>query len=84
MSSKNSISESEQSTISDNNNEHFISRYHKCGRCRQFFRGCRCNNRMYRSYKRGCMCKTIITFALVLIIAWLVYRIMSQKNRNYF
>ena len=61
----------------------FCSRHHRCHRCNRFFGRCRCNRRMFHSFRNACMCGMMLKLLLVVAIVFLLFRAMGSSN-NYF
>jgi hypothetical protein len=61
----------------------YYSRHHRCHRCNRFFGRCRCNRRMFHSFRNACMCGMMLKLMLVMVIVFALFKFMGSNN-NYF
>ena len=79
-SSHSSHSGNSANSANSQNQEKFLSlsRKHRCFRCKRFYGRCRCTRRMYKQYKSGCMCRTILKGLLVVLAVYLISKLMNS------
>ena len=53
----------------------FMAHLHQCSKCNRFFGGCKCNRRMYRRYRKSCVCKSVLSLLVCALSAWLLYKV---------
>ena len=65
------------SEVSEQSTENFsyMAKMHRCKQCHNFFRGCRCNRKMYRRYKKSCTCKSILSLLLCGVSVFILYKV---------
>lgn len=68
---------SEMSEVSEQSKESFgfMAHLHRCRKCNRFFRGCRCSRRMYKRYRRSCVCKSVLSLLVCALSAWILYKV---------
>jgi hypothetical protein len=78
-SSNSSNSPSETSETSYSENFRGMSA-HRCFRCRRFYGKCKCHKRMFRNFRKGCMCRMILKGLLVALAIYLISRLLKSVD----
>ena len=61
----------------------YCSRQHRCHRCNRFFGRCRCNRRMFHSFRNACMCGMMLKLMLAMAIVFLVCKAMGGQTSGF-